>query len=76
MCLIENLLGDKFFPREGKALRIHMQKHMHNYSPALTKTLQRMVSLDPSKRPTASDLCQVVTKSEDKKHLEKRSLSI
>jgi hypothetical protein len=76
MCLIENLLGDKYFPREGRALRIHMQKHMHTYSPALTKVLQRMVNLDPAKRPTAAELCQIGRKNQDTKVVERRSLSI
>lgn len=54
MCVIENLLGDRYFPREGRALRVHLQKHLHGYSPSLVRTLLGMVSLDPRKRPRAS----------------------
>lgn len=53
MCIIENLVGEKYFPREGRALRLYIQKHIHGYSPLFMKTVMRMVSHDPFKRPTA-----------------------
>jgi serine/threonine protein kinase len=52
MCIIENLIGEKYFPREGKALRLYVQKHIHGYSPSFMKTVMRMISHDPTKRPT------------------------
>jgi serine/threonine protein kinase len=76
MCLIENMLGDRYFPREGKAFRIHIQKHLHGYSPALIKTLQRMVSVDPSKRPTASQLCEIGKKDQEETGKIRRRVSI
>jgi serine/threonine protein kinase len=51
MIVVENLLGERYFPREGRALRLHIQKHIHGYSPSLMRTLMRMLSLDPAKRP-------------------------
>ena len=53
ICIIENILGEKHFPREGRPLRAYLQKHLHGYSPALVRILLGMVSLDPRKRPTA-----------------------
>lgn len=77
MCLIENLVGERYFPREGRAMRMYMQKHIHGYSPSLIKTLLRMVSLDPTKRPTAEELCQVGKNDmEGEKVVKKRRFSI
>jgi serine/threonine protein kinase len=53
MCVIENLLGERYFPREGRALRSYLQKYLNGYSPSLVRTLMGMVSSDPRKRPQA-----------------------
>lgn len=56
---------------------MYMQKHIHGYSPSLIKTLLRMVSLDPAKRPTAEELCQVgKTDIEGQRAAKKRRFSI
>ena len=77
ICLIENTVAARYFPREGLAMRMYLQKHIHGYSPSLIKTLRRMVSLDPTKRPTAEELFHVEkTDVEGEKAVKKRRFSI
>ena len=37
-------------------MRVYLEKHLHGYSPLLVKTVMRMVSTNPTKRPTPEEL--------------------
>lgn len=72
MCVIENLVGERYFPREGRALRVYLQKHLHGYSPSLVRTLMNMVSSDPRKRPRGEEICMMQSGDLGKKNKVRR----
>lgn len=69
MCLMENLMGSSYRHLSHKAMMKQAERHLQSYSPALMKTLMRMIKLDPSKRPSAIELCDLGFYEESKDKL-------
>lgn len=55
LCILENITGlaVNILKQHLKLIRTNSEKYLKGYSPALRNLLIRMISLDPSKRPTA-----------------------
>lgn len=59
ICVIENLVDAKCMQFGYVKLKHLLERNMQGYSPALRKTLLRMVNTDPQQRPQAAELSYI-----------------